>query len=77
MEGEEEEVANVHLTVAKDWPTLLTIIAPRHGSRCSEIQALLVAKGLRVTLWDDANQVGRQQRLGFVKIWKQGLLLRF
>jgi 3-deoxy-D-manno-octulosonic-acid transferase len=45
--GEEEAVATAHVTLARDHPGLLTIIAPRHPARGPAIAAMLRARGLR------------------------------
>ena len=46
-EGAESPAATVHRTLkARD--TLLTILVPRHPERCDDIEAMLVAQGLKV-----------------------------
>ena len=35
--GEEEQIFKVHQTLKKDFPNLLTIIAPRHVTRCDDV----------------------------------------
>ena len=45
--GEEEAVAAAHAAVARAYPGLLTIIAPRHPARGPAIAAMLRARGLR------------------------------
>jgi hypothetical protein len=35
--GEEDAVATVHTTLAKDWPSLLTVLAPAASGRCGEV----------------------------------------
>ena len=47
--GEEEAVAAAHATLAKRAPDLLTIIAPRHPERGSEIAASLAGGGFDVS----------------------------
>ncbi|MBV8849202.1 MAG: 3-deoxy-D-manno-octulosonic acid transferase [Methylobacteriaceae bacterium] len=47
-EGEEEIVADVHLALQARFPSLLTIVAPRHPERAAAITQMLVGKGLRV-----------------------------
>jgi 3-deoxy-D-manno-octulosonic-acid transferase len=44
--GEEEAAAFVHEHLKKDFPSLLTIIAPRHPERGSEITGHLTTRGL-------------------------------
>ncbi|HEV8679942.1 MAG TPA: 3-deoxy-D-manno-octulosonic acid transferase [Stellaceae bacterium] len=46
--GEEEIVGAAHLRIARDYPGLLTVVAPRHPVRGPAIAALLRARGLRV-----------------------------
>jgi 3-deoxy-D-manno-octulosonic-acid transferase len=48
--GEEIIAANVHQALAGRIPGLLTILVPRHPDRASEINAMLLAKGLNVVL---------------------------
>ncbi len=45
-EGEEEIAAAVHRKLVRRFPTLLTIIAPRHARRGAAISRLLAAEGL-------------------------------
>ncbi len=47
FEGEENAAGMVH-RVLKERTGLLTIIVPRHPERCDAIEAMLVAKGLKV-----------------------------
>jgi 3-deoxy-D-manno-octulosonic-acid transferase len=47
FDGEENAAATVHQTL-KERSGLLTIIVPRHPERCDEIEAKLVAQGLKV-----------------------------
>jgi len=46
--GEEALAANVHERVKKQYPTLLTIIMPRHPTRGNEIATQLKARGLQL-----------------------------
>jgi 3-deoxy-D-manno-octulosonic-acid transferase len=46
--GEEEAAAEVHRSLMRERPGLLTIIAPRHPARAAEIAAMLEARGLNV-----------------------------
>lgn len=48
--GEEEIIAQAHLSLVKDIPGLLTIIVPRHPDRGSDICAQLRAKDIECTL---------------------------
>ncbi len=56
--GEEEAAADAHLALAKDWPDLLTLIAPRHPSRAEGIETMLRARGLTVARRSRAETVG-------------------
>lgn len=47
--GEEEVVAEVHRRLVHDHPGLLTLVAPRHPNRGSEVRAALHGRGLRVS----------------------------
>ena len=46
--GEEVLVAAAHETIKQDRPTILTILAPRHPTRASEVTELLTGQGLTV-----------------------------
>jgi 3-deoxy-D-manno-octulosonic-acid transferase len=46
--GEEEIVADAHLALCEQFPTLLTILAPRHPRRGDAVAQMLARKGLRV-----------------------------
>lgn len=46
--GEEDVVASIHIDLKQSFPTLITIIAPRHPERGSEITMKLQQQGLRV-----------------------------
>jgi 3-deoxy-D-manno-octulosonic-acid transferase len=48
--GEEEILAEVHRELAGYFPSLLTVIVPRHPSRGEAIAAMVVASGLHVGL---------------------------
>lgn len=39
-QGEEEQIFKVHQALKKNFPNLLTIIAPRHVTRCDEVMGL-------------------------------------
>jgi 3-deoxy-D-manno-octulosonic-acid transferase len=56
--GEEEAAADAHLALAKDWPDLLTLIAPRHPSRADGIETMLRARGLSVARRSRGEPVG-------------------
>jgi len=47
-EGEEAVVAEAHSILKRVFPDLLTVIAPRHPSRGTEIAEMLTTQGLRV-----------------------------
>jgi hypothetical protein len=50
--GEELPLGSVHASLKKEWPRLLTILAPRQASRAPEVAAALTADlGLRAALW--------------------------
>ncbi|MHB2167015.1 3-deoxy-D-manno-octulosonic acid transferase [Alsobacter sp. R-9] len=46
--GEEEQIVAVHEAIAKHFPGLLTIIAPRHPQRGADVAAIAQEAGLRV-----------------------------
>lgn len=46
--GEEAIAGDVHQYLAQTWSDIVTVIAPRHPARATEIKAILTAKGLRV-----------------------------
>lgn len=48
--GEEEAVLDAHVVIARQTPSVLTVIAPRHRERGAEIAHLAQARGLRVAL---------------------------
>ncbi len=48
--GEEEIVGRVHRALAGKFPSLLTVIVPRHPGRGAEVAAALRASGFRVAL---------------------------
>jgi 3-deoxy-D-manno-octulosonic-acid transferase len=48
--GEEEAIARVHADLARRFPDLLTLIAPRHPQRGPEIAAALAAAGHSIAL---------------------------
>jgi 3-deoxy-D-manno-octulosonic-acid transferase len=48
--GEEEILAEVHRELAGYFPSLLTVIVPRHPSRGEAIAGMIAASGLRVSL---------------------------
>lgn len=50
-QGEEEIIFNVHQELKKDFPSLLTIIAPRHIDRCPDIVAR--ANNLEIARFSD------------------------
>jgi hypothetical protein len=50
--GEELPLGSVHASLKKEWPRLLTVLAPRHASRAPAIAAALASElGLRTALW--------------------------
>lgn len=48
--GEEEVVAEAHLSMSARHPRLATVIVPRHPGRGAEVAALLAKRGLKVAL---------------------------
>lgn len=46
-EGEEEQIADVHINLKKSFDDLLTIIAPRHPERVPAVETVLNKKGLK------------------------------
>ena len=46
--NEEEQMADVHLEVKKNYDSLLTICVPRHPDRANDIEKMLIKKGLKV-----------------------------
>lgn len=55
---EEEAAIEAHLALRREFPDLLTIIAPRHASRGEEIAALASARGVEPTLRSRGDAVG-------------------
>ncbi len=56
-EGEEEIAGRIHEHLKKDVNDLLTIIVPRHPERGGEIKRMLSAKGLKVALRSDKDEI--------------------
>ncbi|GMH33462.1 hypothetical protein BSKO_01296 [Bryopsis sp. KO-2023] len=50
-EGEEACVAGVHRSLANEFRNPLTIVVPRHPSRCPEVMAMFKERGLIVHMW--------------------------
>ncbi len=61
--GEEEIVARAHMILRETEPRLLTIIAPRHPERASDIKARLEEMGLKVELRSGARVPSRDADL--------------
>ncbi|MAW86338.1 MAG: 3-deoxy-D-manno-octulosonic acid transferase [Phyllobacteriaceae bacterium] len=59
-DGEEAICGDVHQTLARRHPGLLTIIVPRHPVRADEIESQLKAKGLNVARRSRGDVVGGQ-----------------
>ncbi|MBV9702687.1 MAG: 3-deoxy-D-manno-octulosonic acid transferase [Methylobacteriaceae bacterium] len=75
--GEEEVIANVHRRLAASFPSLLTIIAPRHPERGREVAAMARGKGLNTALRSDRVYPDRATHLYLVDtIGELGLLYR-
>ena len=65
--GEEEQIAEVHIALKKEYPDLLTMIVPRHAPRGDAIAAMLRERGLSVRQRSKQNQESRienQERKG-------------
>jgi len=56
-QGEEEAAADAHRALMRERPGLLTIIAPRHPARASEIAAMLENRGLNVARRSEGEQI--------------------
>ncbi|MGL4405562.1 MAG: 3-deoxy-D-manno-octulosonic acid transferase, partial [Notoacmeibacter sp.] len=75
--GEEIIAANVHQMLAARIEGLLTIIVPRHPSRCAEIKTNLEAKGLRVVLRSTGEAINDQTDIYLCDtIGEMGIFLR-
>jgi 3-deoxy-D-manno-octulosonic-acid transferase len=57
--GEEEIILDAHAELARQIPSLLTVIAPRHPERGAEIMALAQARGLAVSQRTRDGEPGR------------------
>jgi hypothetical protein len=58
--GEEELVGQTHAALVKEWPALLTVVAPAAPGRCAEVRDLLAGGelGLSVALGSEAGLGG-------------------
>ncbi len=56
--GEERIAAEAHRAISTAWPEALTIIAPRHASRGAAIRDELTARGFKVGLRSEGDQLG-------------------
>lgn len=57
--GEETQILEAHLEIARKIPSLLTVIVPRHRERGEEVAALAQARGLPVALRSRDGEPGR------------------
>jgi 3-deoxy-D-manno-octulosonic-acid transferase len=55
--GDEEIVCRLHISLRKLYPHLLTIIAPRHTHRASQISDFILAQGLTVATRSNGQQI--------------------
>ncbi len=55
--GDEEMLSDVHVELKKQYANLLTIIAPRHISRASDIRDIMSANGLSSALRSEKNPI--------------------
>ncbi|MBP5344108.1 MAG: 3-deoxy-D-manno-octulosonic acid transferase [Alphaproteobacteria bacterium] len=46
--NEEEQMAQVHLSLKQKYPTLLTVCVPRHPNRATEIENMCIKQGLKI-----------------------------
>ena len=46
--NEEEQIGEMHIRLKAKYPSLLTVLVPRHPNRCDEIERQLIKKGLTV-----------------------------
>ncbi|PWB79847.1 MAG: 3-deoxy-D-manno-octulosonic acid transferase [Methylocystaceae bacterium] len=75
--GEEEAVLDAHLALARDFPALLTVIAPRHPDRGAAIADLAQARGLTVARRSAGGEPGRDTQVYVADtIGELGLFLR-
>jgi 3-deoxy-D-manno-octulosonic-acid transferase len=75
--GEEEIVANAHLALHSQFPTLLTILAPRHPRRGDAIAQMLARKGLRVARHSQKGVLGNDTEIYLVDTFgATGLIYR-
>lgn len=57
--GEELPVGRAHAALKKEWPQLLTVLAPRQASRAPEVAASLASElQLAAVLWSSGGVVG-------------------
>ena len=58
--GEEEIIADAHQMLVRNFPDLLTVLIPRHPDRTHDIQAVLTARDLTVSVRSEANPLERE-----------------
>jgi 3-deoxy-D-manno-octulosonic-acid transferase len=61
--GEDEIIADVHLALGAQFPSLLTILAPRHPRRGEAIAQMLARKGLRFARRSNKDILGKDTEL--------------
>jgi 3-deoxy-D-manno-octulosonic-acid transferase len=75
--GEEEIVANAHLTLRSQLPALLTIIVPRDPRRADAIAQILVRKGLRFARRSEDAIIGNDTEIYLIDtLGETGLIYR-
>lgn len=73
--NEEDQIGDLHVRLKAKYPTLLTVIVPRHPNRCNEIERQLVKKGLTVHRRSRGEDVNADIYLGDT-IGEMGLFYR-
>jgi 3-deoxy-D-manno-octulosonic-acid transferase len=75
--GEEEIIADAHLALRSEFPTLLTLLAPRHPQRGEAIAQMLARKGLRVARRSQERILGNDTEIYLADIFGEiGLIYR-
>ena len=75
--GEEEIVADAHRALRSQFPTLLTMIAPRHPQRGEAIAQMLARKGLRMARHSRHAAIGNDTEIYLVDtLGEAGLIYR-
>ena len=58
--GEDEIIADAHQMLVRNFPDLLTVLIPRHPDRAHDIQAVLTARDLSVSVRSEATPLERE-----------------